>query len=408
MTTKMMRIVIFTISARSLRVMGALNIGERVRECIEALDPPRTQKDIAEAVDMRPDQLSRSLRGDRAFSSIEIAMLSDELGQDVHWMITGVRDPMRRELAARHEWDPAAGKYDTPGWDRDQNVLGDIELAYRQAYPPDLHQPPPRPRVPRTADELRIVLGDDFVRTFIDRVESRLGIDVVRLQDVSHSYTMRMGSHIVIVVPASGSWFYENYSVAHELGHLAADSLQFKSASEARNGGSEKAANTFASELLLPAGIVVSQDWRSISYQEFAKFVWIHGVSTRALGYRIASLVPGPQVSTAVSEWLRMSTFDVLKRCGVDLDDDGQAAVHAVAARQVAASQRRFPTELIEAHLERVVSGEKPPETLAWLLGVQRVFVEDPVPSEFETADGVPFSDHSTAGDDRLTKLLGI
>lgn len=355
---------------------------------------------------MRPDQLSRSLRGERSFSSIEIAMLADVLGQDVHWLITGVPDPMRRELAARHEWDPATGKYDTPGWDSDQNVLANIELAYRQVYQPDAH--PPRPQIPSEPGALRALLGEEFVRTFIDRVESHLGVDVVRLQDLAHSYTMRLGGHIVIVVPASGSWFYENYSVAHELGHLAADSLQFRSASEARNGTSEKAANNFASELLLPAEVMASQDWQAITYQDFAKFLWVQGISTRALGYRLANFTPRLKVSPAVSKWLGMSTFDVLNHCGVDLDGDGQAAVHAVAARQVAAAQRRFPTGLIEAHLERVMAGCRPPETLAWLLGVQRVFVEDAGPSAFETADGRPFSDHSTAGVERLSDLLGI
>jgi transcriptional regulator with XRE-family HTH domain len=387
--------------------MEALSIGERVRECIEALNPPRTQKDIAEAVGLRPDQLSRSLRGERSFSSIEIAMIADELGQDVRWLITGVDDPMRRELAARHEWDPVSGKYDTPGWGSDQSVLADIELAYRQAYAPALHQPD-MPNLPASPGNLRTMLGDGFVRHFIDRVEERLGIDVIRLQNISHSYTMRMGNHIVIVLAASGSWFYENYSLAHELGHLAAESLHFSPNSLATNPRSERSANVFASELLLPADLVRSQDWTSITYSDFAKFLWTQGVSTTALRYRVGDLIPANAVAPAVSEWLRMSTFDVLKGCGVDLDGDGQAAVHAVAGRQVAAASRRFPTSLLEAHLDRVISGNKPPETLAWLLGVQRVFVEESGPSEFETADGSPFSDHSTAGVDRLSKLLGI
>ncbi|NOP97928.1 ImmA/IrrE family metallo-endopeptidase [Mycolicibacterium fortuitum] len=387
--------------------MGALNIGERVRECIDALTPPRTQKDIAAAVDMRPDQLSRSLSGDRAFSSIEIAMLADELDQDVHWLITGVRDPMRRELAARHEFDPATGRYDTPNWDRDQGVLANIELAYRQAYAPEGRRAAP-PDVPKDPAELRAWLGEGFVRTFIDEVESRLSIDVIRLQDISHSYTMRLGGHIVIVIPASGSWFYENYSLGHELGHLASNSLEFGAASDARNGSSERAANIYSADLLLPADVVRGQDWTAITYDEFAKFLWTHGVSTPALRNRISTLISPGKISSAVSQWLRMSTFDVLNGCAADLDGDGQIAAHAVAARQMAAAQRRFPTTLVEAHLNRVSSGQGHPDTLAWMLGVQRVFVEDTGFSEFETADGTPFSDHSTVSSDRLSKLLGI
>jgi len=356
---------------------------------------------------MRPDQLSRSLRGERSFSTIEIAMLADELGRDVHWLITGTPDPMRRELAARHEFEPATGRYDTPGWERDQAELDNIELAYRQVYQPD-GKPAPLSVVPSDPAELRATLGADFVRPFIDVVESKFPIDVVRLPNLSHSYTMRLGSHIVIVIPASGSWFYENYSIGHELGHLASNSLSFDAGTDTNHRVNERQANVYAAQLLLPADVVQAEDWTSITFDGFAKFLWKHGVSTKVLGYRIAEYVASDKVSPSVQRWLRMSTVDVMKRCGADLDGEGRPAVHDVAERQVAAAQRRFPTSLVEAHIDRALSGEGSQDTLAWLLGVQRVFVDDTSTSGFDTNDGKPFADHSTADIDDLSKLLEI
>ena len=346
---------------------------------------------------MRPDQLSRSISGDRAFSSIEIARIADELGQDVHWLITGRPDPMRRRLVARHQFDSETSKYSTPHWNRDQDILANIELAYRQAYSDD-EISRTRPSYPSAPSDFRSALGDGFVRYFIDRVEWNLSIDVVRLQEISHSYTMQLGHHMVIVVSASGSWFYENYSIAHELGHIAANHLD---APESESH--ERAANNFAAQLLLPTADVKAQDWQNMNHQNFATYLWHRGVSTHALRLRLGAL--RQRVSPAVSQWLRTSTFDVLNQCDVDLDE--QAAVHAVAARQVAAAQRRFPTSLIEAHLNRVVAGSLSQDTLAWMLGVERVLVDDETASDFMTDDAPTFSDFSTVGSDRLANLLG-
>jgi hypothetical protein len=80
---------------------------------------------------------SRALRGQRAFSSIELARVSDLLDADIHWLITGEPDPHRLVIAARHDYDFESGRRDVPGQAVDEELLDGVGLAYRQAYKGD-------------------------------------------------------------------------------------------------------------------------------------------------------------------------------------------------------------------------------------------------------------------------------
>lgn len=135
-------------------------IGARVRQAILECDAPAPQYVIAQAVDMKPDALSRAINGQRAFSSIELASLAGVLARDVHWLITGEKDPQRVVFAARHTFDHETGARDVPGAESDHRVLRDIELAYRQAG--DLGS---SEDIPATPAEVRTALGDVFRST---------------------------------------------------------------------------------------------------------------------------------------------------------------------------------------------------------------------------------------------------
>ncbi|MBL7519132.1 ImmA/IrrE family metallo-endopeptidase, partial [Frankia sp. CNm7] len=192
-------------------------IGDRVLEQIGRSCPTALHRDIADRVEMTADAFSRALRGKRAFSSIELARLADLLDADIHWLITGLPDPHRLVVAARHDFDHLTGRREVPGRDRDEQALRDVALAYRQAYP----QPERLRELPDSPGAVRAALDEGFVRPFADRLESRLGVDVVRLADLSTAYSFAIGGQRVIALPATGNWFRENWSLAHELGHLA-------------------------------------------------------------------------------------------------------------------------------------------------------------------------------------------
>jgi Zn-dependent peptidase ImmA (M78 family) len=351
------------------------SIADRVRESLEQASPPLRQRDLAELIGMTPDAFSRAINGKRQFASIELALLAEELKADLLWLITGQADPNRVSVAARHDFDHATGKRSVPGRDEDEQTLADIALAYRQAYP----EPADGPQWPTSAEAVREVLGSDFVRPLANRLEQCLGIDVVRVAELSTAYSFTIGGRAVIAVPARGSWFRENWDIAHELAHLIrGDHADGISAAEADRR--EAAANAFAAELLLPASTLRKIDWDATSNERLAGLVWEWGVSTDALCWRLRAVLG--EAPERVASWAAFTTQRLLR-----YHLPGDSELDEITIRMEAASQRRFPLALQEAHLERVASGSISAATLAWMLGVDAstLDVDAPVIPEVST-----------------------
>lgn len=356
---------------------GMATIGDRVLQCLEQISPRPRHRDIAEHIGMTPDAFSRALSGKRQFASIELARLAERIGADLHWLVTGQPDPNRLSVTARHDFDHSNGQRAVPGRTSDEPVLADIALAYRQAYP----EPGKAPDWPGSAAAACEALGRDFVRPFADRLEKHLGTGVVRVAELSTAYSFTVGGRPVIAVPATGNWFRENWDIAHELGHLAMghhdDGLAKGDADR-----HEAAANSFAAELLLPAAELRAVDWDSLGDDGLAALMWSWGVSTDALCRRLRTFLGyAPQ---CVARWAARPTQRLLRqhlRIGPGRDE--------ITMRMDAASQRRFPVSVQEAHLALVASGAIGTATLAWMLGIDAAALEVDSPEipEVDVAD---------------------
>ncbi|WP_406688573.1 XRE family transcriptional regulator [Saccharopolyspora sp. ID03-671] len=347
-------------------------IGERVSQRIKQVRPDALQREIAQAIGMTPDAFSRALNGARHFSSLEMVQLSDLLNTDVYWLITGSPDPHKLRVAARHGFDHDTGHRDVPGRDGDEQTLNDIALAYRQAYP----DPEPKPALPATVRAVRAALGEGFVRPFAERLEDGLGIDIVRVKELSTAYSFSVGGRHVIAVPATGNWFRENWSMAHELGHLVLGHHDDGADADVSDEH-EAAANSFAAELLLPADQVRPVDWNRVADDRLADLIWSWGVSTDALARRLDSLIgatPAP-----VERWVGHSTQRLLRH-HLPLKDE----IDHITMRMDAASQRRFPLSLQEAHLARIERGEIGKRTLAWMLDIDPDVLDVDAPEQSE------------------------
>lgn len=345
------------------------DIGARVAT---SLAEGQTQREVASQIGMTPDAFSRALNGKRAFSALELARVAEVLNADIHYLVTGEADPHRILVAARHDYDHQTGQRTVPGAETDKAVLHDVSLAYRQAEPANLSAS----TLPTTPEDARGALGGGFVRPFIERLESSIGVDVVRLPDLSTSYCFTVSCRAVIVLAATGNWFRENWALAHELGHLALGHLDPGLAPTVRDQH-ETQANAFAAELLLPAEVLRSMEWSRVTASVLAARVWDFGVSIDALARRLNAL--GIAVSDVLTEWAGQPTQRLLRRHWEPTE-----AGDPITARMDAAAVRHFALALQDAHLALIAQGALPKGTLAWMLGVDpdNLEVDEPAPQE--------------------------
>lgn len=344
--------------------MSQDDIARRVAESIPAAT---THAQVAGKIGLSAEKLSKSLNGRRAFSSVELAQLAEVLHVDVHWLITGRPDPHRLVVAARHDFDHETGHRDVPGRQDDQRVLDDIALAYRQAFVVCV---PAQATLPGTVAGIRQALGAGFVRRFADRLETRLGVDVIRVPDISTAYSFHVGSRKVIVLQATGNWFRENWSLAHELGHLAAGH-HADDITGAQRDRHELDANSFAAELLLPETTIRAIAWDSITETELADLIWEFGVSTDALTRRLDKLAI--VVPANIRAALSLSTQKLLRWYWSGQHDHGP---DQITERIDVAATRRFPRKLQEIHSDLIAAGRLHKGTLAWMLGIDRDALE--------------------------------
>lgn len=342
-------------------------IGTRVRARLKEARPDLSQAEFAELVAIPADAFSRSLNGKRAFTATELVDIAGELGTSAHWFVTGERDPFQVRYAGRHTFNHESKVHEPIDWHLAHQVLDDVALAYVQAYG-DLPAPA-RPERPTVASDVRARVekrgGPDFVRNLAAHIESEVGIDVVRIPGVDKGYALEVLGRQIIVLGETGSWFYENWSLAHELSHVLKNELSERGDSACDDRAAEIRANTFAAEFLLPTGVVESVDWSNASETDLGEFLWQAGVSTMALKNRLATLSIKPSV--AVASALEQKTQSVIGRTFAESSQNDR-----IAERMQAASARRFPAHLIAAHRSGVASGVLLPDTLAWMLNLAR------------------------------------
>lgn len=330
-------------------------VGERVRSRLPA---GLSQRSLAASVEMTPDALSRALNGQRGFSSIELAKLAEALGVDLHWLITGNEDPLRVDIAARHAWDPMRARRVNPGREDDNEVLQKVIAVYRETYPDGS---PTAVKVPANPADLRARLGDGFVHRIAEQLESVFAIDVIRLPELSTDYSLTIGGRSVILLVSTPNWFRNNWSAAHELGHLALG----HHAGSAVDAANERPADEFAAELLLPEDQMRAIEWSQQTGADLAQFLWDTGVSTSALRHRLRTL--RLQASDDGTALLNQSTQGLLSD-HLESIVEPAARFSRIVQREAESSGRTFPLRLVSDLSRQVRAGQADPSALAWVL----------------------------------------
>jgi Zn-dependent peptidase ImmA (M78 family) len=358
------------------------DIGARVRERMREVLPGVKQQEIAERIQLTPDAFSRSLNGKRAFTAIELVELAELLKTSAHWFVTGEPDPFAVKVAGRQTFDHDALAHQSIDWIGEGHILNVIARLYIQVFAEDVPATPPRVRR-LDASAIRSAFvgsssGENWVRRFADTVEEVYGIDVIRVSDAPRDCAIEVLGHSVIVLKETGNWFYENWSIAHELAHILAGDLSTVVGDACGDSSAERRANAFAAELLLPESRLRSLAWPTVSSSEIARILWETGVSTRVLLNRLSTLrIDAPSTLRAK---LDQPTQRFIRAELPDLTGE-------IADRIAAAARRRFPERLVAAHYEAVAAGWLPAAMLEWMLGVENGQLGDELSPELPEPD---------------------
>ncbi|NQW87659.1 MULTISPECIES: ImmA/IrrE family metallo-endopeptidase [unclassified Frigoribacterium] len=343
-------------------------IGNRIRALMAASEPTLTQRELAQSVGMTPDALSRSLSNARGFGIRELVEIATQLRTSVHWLATGEPDPFEVRVAARHTFDHETMTHDSPDWQQARPTIANVALLYEQvagmaasssAQGP--HSTPSSPAQARSA--LTLSSGPNFVRGLAPAIENTFGIDVIRVEGAGNGYSLAVGQRHVVVIGNTSNWFFQNWSLAHELGHIAQSTLAPIDVVDPHATQHEHAANAFAAELLMPSAVMQGTDWNNVPVAHVAGLLWDLGVSTSSLRTRLKSLgLLRPELDRLLSaptqRFLRAHA-QILR----------QGAHDEITERMQEASTRRFPTHLVTAHRQGVEAGMLRAASLAWMLG---------------------------------------
>lgn len=328
------------------------SIGTRVREAI-----PRgmNQQMLAADIGMTPDALSRALNSQRHFSALELAEIARVLDQDLSWIITGAEDPFKVRLAARHLWDGGPAHSEA----NDLDLIDRVSEVYRTAFSTVV--PQSGSPLPTTPSELRALLPEGPASTLSERLESALGIDIIHDPSLLTDYSMHLGGRPVILLKSTPHWFRANWSLAHELGHLALGHH-----GDAPDQSNEWPANVFAAEFWLPEDLVRRVNWATLSDEELAVWLWDVGVSTIVLQRRLRDLHIEP--SEEVIAALELKTQQLMRSHIASLSSTGSG--DPIWERENRSTGRRFPAAVVARLADRVASGEADPQLLAWVRDV--------------------------------------
>jgi Zn-dependent peptidase ImmA (M78 family) len=264
-----------------------------------------SQRQIAEEIGIDAPKLTKSLKGERRFSSYELAALAELDGRTVDWLLTGV-EPKRLAFAYRstlldHEVDDNAGR-------ETASLIADrFQVAFDLGFAPVV-PPLPTARVSggyvETADRFAHAAVERIARpireldsaALIRVLEEQFGVNVAveelpeRVDGLSHAD----GDLRIVVAASTDRSGRQRFTLAHELGHLLLGDANGAVIEEELFtkgvGHQEPRANAFAASFLMPAAEVVEVLGTREVTEAFDELVWEFRVSPDAMAWRLCNL----------------------------------------------------------------------------------------------------------------------
>jgi len=329
------------------------------------------QQSLAQAIGLDPTALSKALSGNRNFKSLEVALIAERLGVSVQSLLSETTTPVTL-VAARAQpdvnlaVDQALAKANSH-LDLDA-LLTDLGMGSEASLGDD---PPRLGSDHRQGEELsaqvRVAMGigdDDLpydLSALAGLLERRLGVDVgfEPLPEGLDGLSVARGGFRLALVSSGISATRQRFTLAHEIGHLAAGDSQDLHVDESvfgRKTPDETRANAFAASFLMPAAAIrESVPHGQVSEEVVAGLLSRFGVSLDALAFRLHNV---GVVDAAGRDHIRsMSSNRIALRSGRASD---------LQAR----GDRRVPGNLLQRTIEAYARAKISVRPLADLLSV--------------------------------------
>jgi Zn-dependent peptidase ImmA (M78 family)/DNA-binding XRE family transcriptional regulator len=264
-------------------------VGRQIRAARERLG--LSQEDLARRLNRTQTAVSYWESGKRAPGLDDLVDLADVLQQDVSFFLPqSARPPIRAVLRAA-----TTQLADKQLWKALQALVDEAESM--PAPPRELEIAATRPT--RAAQELLVQADVEGPPVDVEAIARRCGARVVRrtFEDALSGLVIDLDDGALIGVNVQQHEYRQRFTIAHELGHYLLghhDRFHIDLGANAEDGHppgydwqSERSANDFAAELLMPAGFVHEAFATDESPARLArKFK----VSELAMGYRLVNL----------------------------------------------------------------------------------------------------------------------
>lgn len=282
--------------------LSSETLAQRIKQAIEAAD--LTQREVAERVGMETTALSKALSGLRNFKPLELARIADVINVPVQDLLADEDAPQQPVLAAART--QAASSVAVESAKARVQVMLDLDRLLVEADIPNRLRLPHRElgrgaahkQGSQLAQQLRdeVGLGDqdlpaDF-RELQELIEEKYGVDVA-IEDLPKGLdglSVARGHFNLIMVSSAIAPTRQRFTLAHELGHLAAADTQNILIDEDILGvhtDAETRANAFAAAFLIPpAPLRERLRQRRLNEAAVAELLAIYQVSLDVLAFR--------------------------------------------------------------------------------------------------------------------------
>jgi Zn-dependent peptidase ImmA (M78 family)/transcriptional regulator with XRE-family HTH domain len=304
------------------------SIAARVRQALK--DSGIKQTELAKTLGLQPDKVSKSLRGNRQFSSTEIAEIARATRVAIEWLVSGETVAHPRMAERTTELLEADVEGEWKEW-AETFAAADASLT-RLGYKHELTELPTfveTSRFVRHGERLaEWALGrlhangaypwDD---NLIENIEKTFSVDVaiVDLPIGRHGYKWQTDELRLICLARTTNWARQRFTLAHELGHILSQDekgeiVDDSIPSDPQSQFMERSANAFAAEFLMPAEQVESY-WNEAPgvdlSSKFDQVAWYFKVSPAALGVKLLKLglITPEQRAAAGMTMLEVATF---------------------------------------------------------------------------------------------------